>query len=269
MIGLKSAVKWVSFERQMARQLQLQLIPFTLGSRKGKEPVPMYRSLLRAGVVAVLTLLGLGTGTVRADVVISPMPVSVTPVAGGFQYDYSVSLTSLSTLNSSGGGANSNNGFIFYDARGLKSGSVSFSSLVGPVFGAPIVSNTTTAFPGTTPVPADNPAIPNIQVLFTGASPLANPSLFLDLPLGNLIFTSIFGQTLGSNPVSATSGASQSGVDGTLIKNNVGQTTGPNPSVPTPGIPEPATFALLGFGMAVVGLGYRFRRKVRTVTAAA
>jgi hypothetical protein len=225
-------------------------------------PLSAAKRVLRAGVLSALTLLGLGTGAVRAEVLIMASGPQGLPVGSNFKYTYSITLASNSQLQSSGGGsANTFNGFVFHDVRGYVSGSASFTSLVPGFSSAP----TSTPFVGPaipTQSPTDSASLINLFYQFTGGATITNPPT---TNLGTLTFLSTFSFNILSPIRSDFSGATQkfpTGVAST-VANNTEQVITPNTQ--THRVPEPGMLTLLGFGAGCLGLARLIRRKLQAV----
>jgi len=165
------------------------------------------------------------------------LPVNVTVSQDGrnYRYSYGVVLTSDSILRT-------NDFFTIYDFQGL----VTSSSAEPAGF-----AFTTTKI-GPTPigtVPTDDPNVDNITWTYTGPDTLVGQT-----GLGNFMVQSAYGSTIDGVFASRT----HRQVDG-KTDSNITETEVP---VPSPGVPEPATLALMGIGLPLLGLCRFMRRSV-------
>lgn len=214
------------------------------------------------GLVLAGALLLMNPMQARADIILTVVNAG-TPSGSNFLYTYDVMLTPGSVLHSAGGGVNtgvspSNNFFTLYDIPGLVAGSITYGGALAAAGNSSFTTQNTGITPVTeSPVPPDSASIVNITTYWTGADVAATGMMAVDL--GTLSF-------LSTNPLGPTSmmlaftGATQKlEMFPTLVANNTGQVAGPGPT-PTPGIPEPATLALLIVGLPLIG-GAFYRRR--------
>ncbi len=209
--------------------------------------------MIRRMFVAAVALVA-SVGSAQAGLL--PVSVTVQPEAGNFRWTYSVVLPTDMKLQSG-------NYFTIYDFAGYQSGSGSVSSTSpDPSFSQ--YWTMTSAPLGPTPDrlnPQDDPAIANLTFTYTG--PMIPSG---QLTLGNFAATSTFGTTTESfftatNP-QAISGQVDSNITSTLVPLGM--------EIPAPiGTPEPATLALAGLGLPLIGLGRYLRRKVTGAPAVA
>lgn len=194
------------------------------------------RRFLQVGALAALGLATLGLSQSRASITVA-LVGGPTPVAGGFDYDYSLSWSAGDVLTSG-------DFFTIYDFAGLVSGSETVPLGSGFTFTEQNVGITP---PAETSV-VDDPLIPNIT--FTYSGPPLPPS---QSPLLSFSATSTFGTV---NASGAFTGSIQ---NDTLPQKN--QSIGPLTVPATSGVPEPSTMVLAGLGGAALLL---FRRRKAT-----
>lgn len=201
----------------------------------------MIRRMFAAAVALVASV-----GSAQAGLL--PVSVTVQPEAGNFRWTYSVVLPTDMKLQSG-------NYFTIYDFAGYVGGSGTVSSTSpDPSFSQYWTMSTSPL--GPTPDrlnPQDDPAIGNLTFTYTGPTIPSG-----QLTLGNFAATSLFGTTTESfftatNP-QAISGQVDSNITSTLVPLGM--------EIPAPiGTPEPATLALAGLGLPLVGLARYLRRK--------
>jgi hypothetical protein len=168
-----------------------------------------------------------------------PVQVTVTPEDSQFRWTYAIVLPTDSQIR---------NGdyFTIYDFAGFVPDSNTQPS--NWVFSTQAV--------GPTPpdvLPTDNPSLPNLTWEYTGPTVTTG-----QVGLGNFWANSLFGESVNSHFTASTHRTSDGRID-----NNITSTTVPVPSA-TPSVPEPATLALVGLGLPLVGF---LRRKARRAAA--
>lgn len=177
-----------------------------------------------------------------------PVSVSVQPEAGNFRWTYSIVLPTDMKLQAG-------DYFTIYDFGGYASGSGGVSSPY-PDDNAAGFWSFSTSKTGPTPNrlnPQDDPTLDNLTWTYNGPEIPAGK-----VTLGNFFATSTFQDSQASfftatNPRAA----------GGEIDNNITETITPIGTItPTqPGVPEPATLALAGLGLPLVGAARWYRRK--------
>lgn len=191
--------------------------------------------------VALLGLLAIAPA-VRAGMI--PTQVSVVPDAGKWRWTYAVVVTTDVQVNPG-------DSFTIYDFAGLVGGSI-----VSPVDWSFSSSGATPPPLGTNPT--DDPALPNLTFTYSGANPIVGQQ-----GLGNFWALSDY-DTVGAGDFTSSSHLQ---VDGRVENNITGTDVPTSPDEPPPpnDTPEPATLALFGLGLPVVG-AYRLWRR-RTMAA--
>lgn len=192
------------------------------------------RRLLLALTAASMTMMASPTRSEAGLIPIYLGNINLGP--SNYLWSYSVTLQSGYQLR---------NGdfFTIYDFAGYIPGTASILSFVGPW--SISVSNV-----GTTPpsvVPFDDPNIPNLTFTYMGTSTINPVQYFLVMARS----------TYGDEVEGAF--AARSTVFGTNTGNS-NLTTTYVPNAPTPRVPEPTTFVLLGTGLLAVGIGRRLRQ---------
>ena len=194
------------------------------------------RRLLRTAAAVAGTLAFVGS----ANAGLLPSSWSVTPENDQFRWTYAIVLPTDTQLQSG-------DYFTIYDFNGFVAGSN--SQPTGWTF--------STALTGPTPngvIPSDNATIPNLTWTYTGPTISTG-----QVGLGNFWATSTF-QTPTDAFFTAITGRTSDGLSDANITST---------KVPVPGevtqvnTPEPATIALAGLGLPLVGWGLRRRRAAK------
>lgn len=193
----------------------------------------MTRRLFALGLLSTLALFA--ATPARAGLL--PVQVSVTPDGGNYRWTYAIVLPTDSMLQSG-------DYFTIYDFGGFVP-----NSIVTPAGWNVAVANL-----GSTPGrlnPDDDAALPNMT--FTYGGPTINTG---QTGLGNFWADSTFSQSTDSFFTAQTHRTSDGRPD-----SNITETVVPVPTGSTIGAPEPATLALAGLGLPLVGAARLLRRK--------
>ncbi len=206
----------------------------------------MNRNWIARLFVAGAVALGVSVSTARAGLL--PVSVTVQPEAGNFSWTYSVVLPTNMQLQAG-------DYFTIYDFAGYVPGTATVTSAY------PTASNASnwsvvSALVGQTPAhlnPVDNTTIPSLTFTYNGPNIPSG-----QVTLGNFTAISTY-QTSTTGYFTATNATAIGGQP----DNNITETLVPLASSTPPGVPEPATLALMGLGLPFVGAARIFRRKAK------
>jgi len=190
---------------------------------------------LIATVVATVAM------SATANAGLLPGLVTVTPETGNYRWSYAVILPTDMKLQSG-------NYFTIYDFAGYVPGST-----VTPSGDWTASVNGTGSTPmGVLPT-FDDPTISNLTFTYTGPTILSG-----QIGLGNFMATSLFNaRTTQEFNFAAITNRSSDG----LVDTNITSTDVPTGTINPPAVPEPATIALAGLGLPLIGLRRLIRRK--------
>jgi hypothetical protein len=184
-------------------------------------------------------------GAPQAQAGLLPTLLSVTPDSGSYKFFYSVEIPDLNQVRIG-------DSMTLYDFAGLVPGSVGVSGALG---------NWTVAVANVTPPPlglnvTDDPGLANITLTYnpTPASTTINGSAGFTF-WANSIYSGVYDPPDSPNPeFNVTSTVHRKGIAG--IENAV-----TNVAVPSAETPEPATLAMVGIGLPILGAFHLYRRR--------
>ncbi|OWK38380.1 PEP-CTERM sorting domain-containing protein [Fimbriiglobus ruber] len=198
------------------------------------------RLLLLAPVVAAGFVLAGPTVGARAGLL--PVSWSVTSEAGDYRWTYAIVLPTDSQLQTG-------NYFTIYDFAGFVPGTN--SQPAGWTFSSANVGPTPTGV-----APTDNPTLPNLTWTYTGPTTTVG-----QVGLGNFWAVSLYQDETTSDFAARTNRVSDGQIDTNITSTSVPVPSANGGGEGVPGAPEPATLALAGLGLPLIGLARLFRRK--------